>query len=237
MRLFPAVTALAVIFALACPSHAETNVEHTITLPAAPAHAAGTGTVTLHWTAPGDDSISGTAAVYDMHCSGYPMTALNFWKTQWVAHMPKPHAAGTQESLTVTGLMANQVYYFSVRSADEAGNWSAMSNIVSKVAVGPIGVSEDGVRITDLSRPWPNPARSTTKFSLSLATPGNVGIEVFDIMGRHVRTLAHGTFALGDRSVSWDLRDDHGDLVPSAVYKVRASLGTQEFVRSVVVVR
>jgi hypothetical protein len=42
---------------------------------------------------------------------------------------------------------------------------------------------------------------------------------------------------LGDSSVSWDLRDDHGDLVPSAMYKVRASLGTQEFVRSVVVVR
>jgi flagellar hook assembly protein FlgD len=151
--------------------------------------------------------------------------------------MPKPHAGGSAESITVSGLVANLVYYFAIRTADATGNWSKISNVVSKVAVGPVGVSPVGVRITDVSRPWPNPARSIANFAMSLAAPGNVEVEIFDLMGRRVRTLAKGPWPMGDRSVTWDLRDDRGDLVPSAMYKVRARLGTQEFVRSVVVMR
>src|SRR5262245_52566994 len=178
MRFFPAVTALAVISALACSSHAETNKQND-TVEAHLDKAQGTGKVTLQWTAPGDDSLSGTAAVYDLHCSTNPITALNFRVAQWVAHMPVPAKAGTTQTVTVTGLQANVVYYFCIRTADDAGNWSGLSNVVGKMAVETVGVSDDGARITDLSHPWPNPARSTANFSLSLATPGDVEIEVF----------------------------------------------------------
>jgi len=231
MRFIPTLTATAVIAALACSSHAEPSLREST------AQANGTGTVTLHWTAPGDDSLTGTAAVYDMRCTTFPLTQANFTWSQWVARLPKPHAAGTPESFTVSGLIPNQTYYFAIRTADAAGNWSRISNVVTRVAMGPVGVSPDGVRITDISKPWPNPARASVNFSLSLTANGNVQIEVFDLMGRHVRTLANGPWAMGDSSVNWDLRDEQGGMVPSAVYKVRARLGNQEFVRSVIVVR
>jgi flagellar hook assembly protein FlgD len=154
-----------------------------------------------------------------------------------VAAVPKPGVAGTAESFTVTGLVANQAYFFAIRTADDAGNWSPMSNVVRKLAVGPVGVSSEGVPTTDVSKPWPNPARSIANLAVSLAAPGDVAVDVFDLMGRHVRTLAKGPWPMGDHSTTWDLRDDRGNLVPSAMYKVRARLGAQEFVRSVVVVR
>jgi len=237
MRLFPSLTALAVVAVLACPSHADPTVADSVTISAEAMRANGTGKITLHWTAPGDDSLTGTAAVYDMRCTTYPLNALNFGRAQFVARMPKPNSAGTPQTVTVTGLIANQTYWFAIETADASGNWSGISNVVSKVAVAAVGVSEDGLRITDISKPWPNPARSSASFSLSLSTSGNIEIQIFDLMGRHVRTLAKGPWAIGDSSVTWDLRDEHGGMVPSAVYKVRARLGTQEFVRSVVVVR
>src|SRR5215470_8868985 len=103
MRLLPVLTAMAVISALACPSHADTTVADSITVSAGPMQANGTGTITLQWTAPGDDSLTGMAAAYDMRCTTYPLTTLNFNTSQWVARMPKPSVAGTQQSVTVTG--------------------------------------------------------------------------------------------------------------------------------------
>src|SRR5262245_61635046 len=170
MRLFASLTATAVIAALACPSHAEPSLQESS------AQANGTGTITIHWTAPGDDSLTGTAAVYDMRCSPIPLTTLNFNTAQYVARLPKPHAAGTKETFTVSGLVANLTYYIAIKTADAAGNWSRISNVITKVAVGPVGVSPEGVRVTDLSKPWPNPARSVANFAMSLASPGDVQI-------------------------------------------------------------
>src|SRR5262245_41180965 len=237
MRLFASLTALAVTAALTCPLHAETNSQGSTTAPAAPLHADAGAAVTLRWTSPGDDSLTGTARFYDLRYSVLPITTLSFYTTTWAVGVPAPALAGTQQAFTVKGLVPNKLYYFAIRTVDRAGNWSAMSNVVSKVASTAVGVSPDGARITDLSHPSPNPARSHVSFAMSMANAGNVEIDVFDITGRHVRTLARGPWAMGDGSVTWDLRDDGGGLVPSAMYKVRARLGTQQFVRSVVVVR
>ena len=48
-------------------------------LGASAAHAQGTtGSVTLIWTAPGDDSLTGTATRYDIRYSLFPITDENF---------------------------------------------------------------------------------------------------------------------------------------------------------------
>jgi hypothetical protein len=88
--------------------------------------------VQVTWTAPGDDGSVGTATQYDLRYSTAAITATNFGSaTRWNA-TPAPAAAGASQNVTVTGLAPTTTYYFAIKTADDAGNWSGISNIISK---------------------------------------------------------------------------------------------------------
>ena len=97
------------------------------------AHAQTTATsVQLTWTTPGDDSLTGTAAQFDLRYSTSAITAANFASaTRWTA-TPAPTAPGSTQSVTVSGLNPGTTYWFAIKTADEVPNWSAISNIVSR---------------------------------------------------------------------------------------------------------
>lgn len=86
---------------------------------------------TLAWTAVGDDSLTGTATSYQIRYSTAPITAANFASATAAAGAPAPAAPGTPQSLIVRGLSRQVTYYFALRTADEAGNLSALSNVPS----------------------------------------------------------------------------------------------------------
>jgi len=103
-------------------------------IPAAHAQTTAT-TVRLTWTTPGDDSLSGIAAQFDLRYSTSAITAANFASaTRWTA-TPAPAAPGTSQSATVTGLTPNTTYWFAIKTADEVPNWSAISNIVTRTTL------------------------------------------------------------------------------------------------------
>jgi len=89
-----------------------------------------TTSVTLVWTAPGDDIDNGTAAAYDVR---YAKTSIN--ETNWnsatqCGNEPIPQIPGNQESFAITGLVKNEVYYFALKTSDESDNTSGISNCV-----------------------------------------------------------------------------------------------------------
>jgi hypothetical protein len=86
--------------------------------------------VVVSWTAPGDDGMIGTASVYDMSVSESPINAGNFTLALGVPSLPVPLPSGTGQSVTVHGLTPGRTYYFAIRTADDQGNWSGLSNIV-----------------------------------------------------------------------------------------------------------
>lgn len=100
----------------------------------APAKAAEDGVtsdaIKLAWTAPGDDSTSGRAAVYDLRYWGRPITAANFDSAARFAATPPPSVAGALDSVVVSGLAPLTDYWFALKTADEVGNWSLISNVV-----------------------------------------------------------------------------------------------------------
>jgi phosphodiesterase/alkaline phosphatase D-like protein len=98
--------------------------------------------VTLTWTTPGDDSLTGTASQFDLRYSTSPITAANFGSaTRWTA-MPAPAASGTTQNVTVTGLTPATTYYFMIKTADEVPNWSGISNLLTRTTL----VAPDAVR-------------------------------------------------------------------------------------------
>jgi flagellar hook capping protein FlgD len=92
-----------------------------------------------------------------------------------------------------------------------------------------------GATSIELYRPSPNPFERTTHFAYSVPGPSAaVEIGVFDVAGRHVRSLAHGVQASGRYEVAWDGRADDGLSVNHGVYFLRASVGTSTRVARVV---
>ena len=90
----------------------------------------GRHTLTVVWTAPGDDSLAGTAAEYDLRYSTSPITEGNFEAAARAA-TPDPSEAGTPECVELWELGSCHSYYCALKTRDEAGNWSAMSNAAS----------------------------------------------------------------------------------------------------------
>jgi hypothetical protein len=104
--------------------------------------------LTISWTAPGDDGSTGTATQYDIRFAKDSIT-MESWAIAFQAgNEPTPQAAGTAESLVISGLNGGTQYYFAMRTADDVPNWSTLSNIASGMT------SSDSVapaRITDLA--------------------------------------------------------------------------------------
>jgi sugar lactone lactonase YvrE len=86
--------------------------------------------LTLAWTAPGagDDS-AGAAAVYDLRFLTRPLDSRNWPKADLVDSLAAPGPAGAAETRVLTGLSPRTAYYVGLRSADDEGRWSTISNI------------------------------------------------------------------------------------------------------------
>ena len=88
-------------------------------------------TATLSWTAVGDDSLTGTAASYDIRYSTTPINVTTWNSATQVTGEPAPGAPGTPQSYVVRNLNRQTFYYFAIKAIDEGGNASALSNVPS----------------------------------------------------------------------------------------------------------
>lgn len=85
----------------------------------------------ITWTASGDDAATGTAHEYDMRYATEPITAETWDDATIISGLPDPAAAGEDESATLDDATWWTRYYVGIRVADEAGNWSEISNIAA----------------------------------------------------------------------------------------------------------
>ncbi len=72
---------------------------------------------------------------------------------------------------------------------------------------------------------YPNPFRSTTGLSFSLARGGDVAVDIFDVQGRLIRSLDRRGLAAGDHVIVWDGRDAGGRDVARGIYLSRWRAG------------
>jgi hypothetical protein len=86
-----------------------------------------------------------------------------------------------------------------------------------------------------LSRPSPNPTRGPARFTLQLAEPADVSLDVFDTQGRRVTTLASGVLGAGAHALSWDGSAAGGGPVAAGLYFLRATSATATSVRRLLI--
>ncbi len=87
--------------------------------------------VTLTWSATGDDGAAGTAYLNDLRYSTTLITEANWATATVVSSEPLPQLAGSSETFTVFGLTPSTTYYFALKSVDKVGNAGGLSNVAS----------------------------------------------------------------------------------------------------------
>lgn len=83
--------------------------------------------ITLTWTATGDDKYTGIASEYDVRYSTSPIDSTNFSLCERILDTPCPKSAGSREVFIVDGLQPNTEYWFAIRVGDEVPNWSGIT--------------------------------------------------------------------------------------------------------------
>lgn len=196
---------------------------------------AAVSTFSIKWTTPGDDGLTGRATRYDLRYSTSSITAANFSQATALTGLPLPGAAGTLQTFVVSGLNAGMTYYLAMKTVDEVGNWSAISNVYKKVAQ-TTGAHTPTLTLS-FSGPWPNPVRASMRCAFSLPEAAPIRVEVYDLSGRLMQSLANGPREAGTGELVWNLTDQNGQAVHAGVYLLRAQLGPQTWTRRLSVVR
>ena len=125
--------------------------------------------ITLTWTAPGNDGSTGIATCYDIRYSTSAINEGNWASATQVTGEPTPRPAGTSQSMVVSGLSPSTTYYFAIKTSDEASNTSAISNSPSGQTLAPDTTAPGAV--SDLATGTP----TFSSITLTWTAPGDDG--------------------------------------------------------------
>lgn len=106
------------------------------------------------------------------------------------------------------------IYKLDVRSGD--GPWVALGER-------EVRVSSDFGENPTIHAVFPNPFNPQVTIAFSLPEESRVRAEVYDLLGRRVRTLADAVLPVGQHEVFWDSRDEAGRPKATGTYILRIS--------------
>jgi subtilisin-like proprotein convertase family protein len=124
--------------------------------------------------------------------------------------------------LRVADTVAQDVGTLNFWGVNDISSYNCDAPPTAVVITGPVAAA------FELRPAVPNPFASATQIRFSVPGRGaDVLLEVFDLGGRRVRTLASGFHAPGGHAVTWNGENDSGARVGSGIYFYR--LETQDF--------
>jgi len=179
-----------------------------------------TSSVTLRWTAPGDDGTTGGHATsYSIRYSTTPITDGTWYLASQVASPPTPSNPGVQDTVKIAGLSQGVWWYFAIKATDDVGNVSWLSDVPC-IKLGrlfelcdPYGPGYSAQPVTDaeasgelaIESVRPNPARDGMEVTFTLPRSAPTTLELIDVAGRMlVRKTVDST--PGAHSTRLDLR-------------------------------
>lgn len=92
---------------------------------------------------------------------------------------------------------------------------------------GLAGVANPSLGTLALAPVWPNPSHGAARLSFTLPRASSARLDVLDLQGRLVTTLADGDLAAGAHELAWDGRRTDGARALSGVYFARLVAGTE----------
>ena len=100
------------------------------------------------------------------------------------------------------------------------------------------GTTEETPAEFSLGENYPNPFNPATTITFSVPAQASVSLEIFNVLGEKVRTLAENkVYEGGVQSEMWDGKSDQGMLVPSGTYFSRLTTPGQVFMRKMMLLK
>mgnify|MGYP003969046729 CR=1 FL=1 len=88
-----------------------------------------------------------------------------------------------------------------------------------------------------ISQNFPNPFNPSTTISIEMHEGGEASLEIFNIRGEIVTTLAQGNIQPGSYRVTWDGRDNKGQVVAAGNYIAVLSKGNEQVSRNMLMLK
>ncbi len=162
-------------------------------------------------------------ALYRIYVSEYPDSIDNFWV-----------GGSTNTSFTYTGEIGRE-YWWTVSARDERNNIT-WANQVYSFTIDLTSVDEVQPEIPteyELTSIYPNPFNPSTTITIGMPETSLLQLNVYNILGQHVSTLASNQFTAGYHSFTLD-----GSSLPSGIYFVSANVkGKLNQIRKVVLMK
>jgi hypothetical protein len=98
-------------------------------------------------------------------------------------------------------------YWYCIGAVYADGEWMSTTERIAIPTLSPV-----------LRQNIPNPFNPTTSISFTVPARSRVRLDVYDVEGRHVKTLFDDMIEAGTRSARWDGTNGRGDHVGSGVY-------------------
>jgi hypothetical protein len=88
-----------------------------------------------------------------------------------------------------------------------------------------------------LEQNYPNPFNPTTTIGFHINSPILVKLSIFNLMGQEVRTLVHEFKPVGSYQVTWDGRDNSGNVMPTGQYFYKFQAGNETLMKRMTLVK
>ncbi len=200
--------------------------------PAKPGSGSRPGTVSPSLT---PNPLPYTLEVVASDMSGVPNTAISLnglppgTPVSGMLTIPPP-GDGVSVPINVTMVQSDPFFFYDLlflADTDQDGNPEAFISLgLRETPPVVIGAAKQASLPDRLSlRAWPNPSAGTVNVELALPGPDEtaVTVEVFDLLGRRVRTLiAERSAGPGSLRTTWRGEDEDGHPVANGLYMVRA---------------
>ncbi len=129
-------------------------------------------TISLTWTAVGDDSFFGYADHYDMRISKNGIAPIIWDSYDRVLGLPTPGAPGVKkEQFTVTGLSPSTNYTIAVKAVDKDGNKSLDFTLIDQVTLGS-STSQNILKNLNFFPKLEQISSASKMFSITIFKPG-----------------------------------------------------------------
>lgn len=132
--------------------------------------------------------------------------------------------------IDLSDLDENKLYgfYFEVVTANQRSRFPVENNLyyslkLNSKVIDLVQLNPVNLTIFDLEQNYPNPFVSRTYFRFKLPVDDVVNFEIYDILGRRVRTLLRNVFLSKGvyQTFYWDGRDDNGRPAADGIYLYR----------------
>jgi hypothetical protein len=181
VKYFLFLSALALTLGLAANADTDTTAPSAITNLAVATTTASLATLT--WNAPGDDLTVGTSTSYDLRYATSSISDSTWTSLTQATGESAPKIAGSSETMTVSGLSSSTLYYFAIKSKDEAGNESNLSNVANGTTLAPPAPTPlPGTTVEmDVTPPTLNLASQGQWVSVHLSFPAGCSASAVDL--------------------------------------------------------